>query len=91
MKQYKKLLEAITMMGEALTAIGNDGSNKPIKLLVSNLVEKFNIDGNDVALFKYAVENEDWDLTKLTEKVTGMDTDDIDDFMSTEEDESKEV
>lgn len=72
---YKKLVDGIDQMGQALIAIGNSEDHKPIKLLVSRLIGKLGFNnqevGDDIAMIRWAVENDDETLEKLTEHVTG--------------------
>lgn len=74
-KNYVKLIEGIDIMGEALVKIGTEAENKPLKLLVSRLIEKLGFNnpsvGDDIAMIRFAVENDDESLEKLTAKVTG--------------------
>ena len=71
---YKELVDGFAVVGEALTAIANDKSNEPIKLLVNDLVTELNISSQKAAdtlvMLRYAVDNDDASLTKLTEYMT---------------------
>jgi len=77
-KNYIKFIEGLDKMGEALIDIGQTAENKPLKLLVSNLVTKLGFNdvsvGDDIAMIRFAVQNDDESLEKLTAQVTG-DTD----------------
>ncbi len=74
-KNYSKLIQGIDLMSESLIEIGRNADNKPIKLLVSKLVEKLGFNdltvGEDIAMIRYAVANDDESLEKLTAKITG--------------------
>jgi len=74
-KNYNKLIDGIDLMSEALIEIGNNGEPKPIKLLVSRLIEKLGFNdqsiGDDIAMIRFAVANDDESLEKLTAQVTG--------------------
>ena len=74
-KNYKKLVDGIDMMGEALIEIGNSKDAKPIKLIVSRLINNMGFNnpeiGDDIAMLRFAVENDDESLEKLTASITG--------------------
>jgi len=71
---YKNFVEALAKAGAALVEIGQDESNEPIKLLVSDLVTEFNLNSAKAAdtltMLRYAVDNDDASLVKLTEFMT---------------------
>ncbi len=73
-KNYEKLIDGIDMMGEALIEIGKNAENKPLKLIVSKLIEKLGFNdtsiGDDIAMIRFAVTNDDESLEKLTAQVT---------------------
>lgn len=75
-KEYKDLIEGIDKMGEALITIGKSEDNKPIKMLVARLIGKLGFNnaevGDDIAMIRFAVENDDESLEKLTANITGM-------------------
>lgn len=74
-KHYEELVEGIDKMGAALISIGKTGDNKPIKLLVARLIGKLGFNdpeiGDDIAMIRFAVENDDESLEKLTANITG--------------------
>ena len=74
-KAYKDLVDGLAQVGDALVAIGNDKEPAPIKLLVSELVTKLNLNNGEavdtLTMLRYAVDNDDSSLVKLTEYVTG--------------------
>ena len=74
-QEYKDLITGIDKMGEALIAIGNSEDNKPIKMLVARLIGKLGFNntevGDDIAMIRFAVENDDESLEKLTANITG--------------------
>jgi hypothetical protein len=71
---YKNLVDSIAAVGEALTAIGQEEANDPIKLLVNDLVTQLNFTNpqaaDTLAMLRYAVDNDDASLVKLTEYMT---------------------
>lgn len=71
---YIKFVKGLDDMSEALIAIGKSEDSKPIKLLVSRLVEKLGFNnaaiGDDIAMIRFAVANDDESLEKLTIQVT---------------------
>ena len=71
---YEKLVQGIDAMGEALIAIGRSPDNKPIKLLASRLIGKLGFNnpeiGDDIAMIRFAVANDDESLEKLTANIT---------------------
>lgn len=73
-KNYTKLVEGLDSMSEALIALGQSSDTKPIKLLVTKLVEKLGFNdmtiGDDIAMLRFAVKNNDESLEKLTAKIT---------------------
>jgi hypothetical protein len=75
MTEYKKLVEGLDQVGEALIAIGKDQDPAQIKLLVSEIVNMMGFDnpeiGDKIAMLRYAVENDDKSLQKLTQMITG--------------------
>lgn len=72
---YKKLVDGLADVGEALIAIGQDPEQNQIKLLVSELVTKLNLNNADavdtLTMLRFAVDNDDADLSKLTAFITG--------------------
>ncbi len=74
-QEYKDLVTGIETMGEALIKIGSNEDNKPIKMLVVRLIENLGFNsstvGDDIAMIKFAVENDDESLERLTAKITG--------------------
>jgi hypothetical protein len=78
---YKKLIDGIDMISEALMEIGADKDNKPVKLIVARIVNHlgFNDLGDDIAMLRFAVENDDLSLTKLTARIMGNTADASDD------------
>ena len=70
MENYKKFLDGLTMMSEALIAIGEDGDDSPIKLILSRITRGIQVNGDDIAMLRFAVDNDDKDLKKLTAEVT---------------------
>ncbi len=74
-KNYSKLIQGIDLMSESLIEIGRNADNKPIKLLVSKLVDKLGFNdltvGEDIAMIRFAVANDDESLEKLTAQITG--------------------
>ncbi len=73
-KAYKDLVDGLAQVGDALVAIGEDPTPAPIKLLVSELVNKLNLNNGDavdtLTMLRYAVDNDDETLTKLTAYIT---------------------
>ena len=67
---YKKLSEALKLIGDALVAISSDTEMPQIKLLVTKMVNDMNLNSEAVletiSWFRFAVDNEDHDLSKLT-------------------------
>ena len=94
-KNYVKLVKAIDMLGESLMAIGTDGSTKPIKLLVSRLINDLGFQnqaiGDNIAMIRFAVENDDESLEKLTAQYTGMDAAEVQQDMQDKMDEAVEL
>lgn len=74
-KNYIKLMHGIDEMGDALIQIGQSKDNKPIKLLVARLIGKLGFNdqsvGDDIAMIRFAVDNDDESLEKLTANITG--------------------
>jgi hypothetical protein len=74
-ENYKNLVKGIDLIGESLIAIGKDKSAKQIKLILTEVVNGLGFDnpeiGDKIAMLRFAVENEDWDLKKLTAMITG--------------------
>ena len=68
---YKKLSDALKSIGDALVAISGDNEMPQIKLLVTKMVNDMNLNSEAVletiSWFRFAVDNEDYDLSKLTE------------------------
>jgi DNA-directed RNA polymerase delta subunit len=75
MTNYKQLVDGLDTVGQALVAIGQDKEPAQIKLLVSEIVNMLGFDnpeiGDKIAMLRYAVENDDKSLEKLTKLVTG--------------------
>lgn len=75
MKAYKTLVEGLTQVGEGLIEIGASEKNPPIKLLVAQLMNKLGFNdpevGELVAMIRFAVENDDLSLEKLTANIAG--------------------
>lgn len=75
MNEYKKLVEGLTLLGEGLIEIGASNENPPIKLLVAQLMSKLGFNdpevGELVAMIRFAVENDDLSLEKLTASIAG--------------------
>ena len=74
-QEYKDLIKGIDLMGKALVEIGNSQDNKPIKMLVAKFIDKLGFNdpsvGDDVAMIRFAVVNDDESLEKLTAQITG--------------------
>ena len=72
---YKQLVEGLTLIGEGLIEIGASEENPPIKLLVAQLMNKLGFNdpevGELVAMIRFAVENDDLSLEKLTASIAG--------------------
>lgn len=72
---YKKLIDGFDMISEALIEIGADKENLPVKLIVARIVAGLGFNnpeiGDDIAMLRFAVENDDLTLTKLTARVMG--------------------
>ncbi len=71
MEEYKNFLNGLAQMGDALVAINTDGSNAPIKLIVGRITASMVVNGDDIAMLRFAVENDDMSLEKLTAKIAG--------------------
>ena len=73
---YIKLMSGIDEMGEALVQLGKSKDNKPLKLLVARLIDKLGFNdpsvGDDIAMIRFAVNNDDESLEKLTANITGQ-------------------
>ena len=67
---YKKLSDALKLIGDALVSISGDNEMPQIKLLVTKMVNDMNLNSEAVletiSWFRFAVDNEDHDLSKLT-------------------------
>lgn len=67
---YKKLSDALKSIGDALVSISGDSEMPQIKLLVTKMVNDMNLNSEAVletiSWFRFAVDNEDHDLSKLT-------------------------
>ncbi len=72
---YEKLVEGFLLIGESLQALNEDGTNYPIKLLISKLIDKMGFNNPDaleeLTMIRFAVENKDYNLEKLTAQVMG--------------------
>jgi len=94
-KAYKELVDGLATVGQALIAIGNDEQPAPIKLLVSELVNKLNLNNPDAAdtltMLRYAVDNDDASLEKLTAYVTSTPTDEVEVPVEVKEEPTKEA
>lgn len=68
---YKKLSDALKSIGDALVSISGDNEMPQIKLLVTKMVNDMNLNSEaaleTISWFRFAVDNEDYDLSKLTE------------------------
>ena len=68
---YQKLSDALKLIGDALVEISGDNEMPQIKLLVTKMVNDMNLNSEAVletiSWFRFAVDNEDYDLSKLTE------------------------
>ena len=73
--EYDKFLKGLAMMGEALTTISADGDNSPIKLIMGRITAGIVVNGDDIAMLRFAVENDDKSLEKLTAEVTKVPSD----------------
>ena len=67
---YKKFIDALGAAGDALNVITNSEVNPQIKILVSNIVVKLGLNNadaaDDITMLRWAVDNEDLTLEKLT-------------------------
>ena len=76
---YEKLVEGFALIGEGLQEMNADGTSYPIKILVSKLVAKMGFNNEDaldeLSMIRFAVENKDYSLEKLTSRVMGKKTD----------------
>ena len=67
---YKKLSDALKSIGDALVSISGDSEMPQIKLLVTKMVNDMNLNSeavlDTISWFRFAVDNEDYDLSKLT-------------------------
>lgn len=67
---YQKLSDALKLIGDALVEISGDNEMPQIKLLVTKMVNDMNLNSEAVletiSWFRFAVDNEDFDLAKLT-------------------------
>jgi len=74
MELYKKLVNGLGQVGDALVEIGQTEDDKPVKLLVAQLANKLNLGdpnvGELMAMLRFVVENNDPNLTKLTKQMT---------------------
>ena len=72
---YEKLVEGFLLIGEALQEINESENNYPINLLVSKLVGNMGFNDpealEELTMIRFAVENEDYSLEKLTAQVMG--------------------
>ena len=70
MQEYKDLLDGLTKVGEAITAISQRKEHVQADLIVVELVNMLGFDnpefGEKLAMLRFVVENEDHDLSKLT-------------------------
>ena len=75
MDSYECLVEGFLLIGESLQALNEDGTNYPIKLLISKLIDKMGFNNPDaleeLTMIRFAVENKDYNLEKLTAQVMG--------------------
>ena len=74
---YKKLVDGFAMIGEALQEIGESKETPQVKLLVGQLTKRLNLAdpelGEIIAMIRFAVENDDLELKKLTAQLMGSD------------------
>lgn len=72
---YGGLVEGLVMIGNSLVEIGEAESNPPIKLLVAQLTNKLGFSnpevGDIISMIRFAVENDDLGLEKLTAHIAG--------------------
>jgi hypothetical protein len=76
LEAYKDLVDGLAKVGESLVAIGNDETNYPVKLLIGQLISKLGFNDPDVGdligMIRFAVDNDDLGLEKLTAKIAGV-------------------
>lgn len=76
MKQhYVDLVKGIDLMSESLISIGKSEGNEPIKILIAGLIGKLGFNnqevGDDIAMIRFSVKNDDASLEKLTAHMMG--------------------
>ncbi len=73
MSAYKKLLDGLAMVGEAITEISTKEEHQQADLIVVEIVNMLGFDnpdfGDKLAMLRFVVENEDYDLSKLTKQM----------------------
>lgn len=76
LEPYKNVVDGLAMVGDGLVAIGEADGSQPIKLLVAQLVNKIGLNnpevGELVTMIRFAVENDDLGLEKLTAEIAGV-------------------
>ena len=76
-QHYKDLIKGIDLMSTSLISIGKSEGTEPIKILIAGLIGKLGFNnqevGDDIAMIRFAVENDDESLQKLTAKMMGGD------------------
>lgn len=81
MDAYEKLVEGFYLIGEGLQESAEDGKNYPIKLLISKLIGKMGFNNPDaleeLSMIRFAVENNDYTLEKLTAQVVGAQAEEV--------------
>ena len=72
---YEKLVEGFLLIGESLQEINKDENPYPINILISKLISKMGFNDADameeLTMIRFAVENKDYSLEKLTAQVMG--------------------
>lgn len=72
-KEYKDFIEGMNLIASSLQEMSKNEDNRPIKFLIAELVGKMNLASEEVAsdygTIKWAVENDDATLEKLTAKI----------------------
>jgi hypothetical protein len=72
---YEMFIEGLSLVGESLQLLNTNKDNFPIKLLISKLVSRLGLNNpellEELTMIRFAVENKDYSLEKLTAQIMG--------------------
>jgi len=81
MSVYEKLFKGLQDIGDAIQEIGANPEPKQVDLIVVEIVDILNLGnpelGDKLAMLKFIVDNEDWDLSKLTKRMMSAPNDTV--------------